>query len=186
MIFPIQKANISFQRQEKMNAENLADNWEDYRAGRQEADKELVIHFANSLFCYGYCFIKDDDLVKGCIKDIFFNVWVDKELIDPAIEAKVCLFKALRRSVIEIHTHRNVAQSLNDPFKFPIEFEFQKKSFDFLTKKRLEKFERNLSAAQMEILYLRICEKFNKSMIMEIMGLEKQMDAVYFFDTLLT
>jgi len=166
-----------------MNTENLDNIWEDFKNGSLEAYKELAIFFANSLFSYGYCFIKDDDLVKECITNVFFDIWINKKQIEPTTNAKAYIFKAFRLLLLEMQVHLKGLKTLDNLCEFTMEFEVEKNTLDVSTKVWVKKLENNLTASQMEFLYLRICENIEKSMIMDIMDRKTEVNFSFYENT---
>src|SRR5476649_2270893 len=70
--------------------------WHCFRDGDQNAYSLLLRKHDNILFSYGSRFSKDEDFVKDCIQDVFFELWNRRERIKQTPCVKAYLFKSLR------------------------------------------------------------------------------------------
>ena len=79
-----------------LNTEVMPDDqqlWLSFRGGDHNAYNLLVRKHANLLFSYGCKFSRDEDFIKDCIQDVFFELWNRREKISHAASVKAYLFK---------------------------------------------------------------------------------------------
>jgi RNA polymerase sigma factor (sigma-70 family) len=132
------------------------------------------------MFRYGIRFVGDDDFVKDCIQDVFFELWNRREKIRQAESVKSYLFKALRLRIFREKSKWKTLESLEDNYEFVIEFDTdteaniikQELSEEICLK--LRRILDGLPKRQKEILYLRFYEGMDQDKIAEIMGLNRQ------------
>jgi len=130
------------------------------------------------MFRYGVRFVDDDDFVKDCIQDVFFELWNRRDRIRQAESVKAYLFKALRLRIFREKAKWKTAESLEDNYEFIIEFDAEANIIQQELSEeiclRLRKILEHLPKRQKEILYLRFYEGMDQDKIAEIMGLNRQ------------
>jgi RNA polymerase sigma factor (sigma-70 family) len=134
--------------------------------------------YARPLFRYGIRLVKDSDLVKDCIQDIFFELWNRREKISQAVSIKSYLFKALRLRLFREQAKWNQSVMLTDDYPFSVEFSLEDKLIEQQTSEeirlKLEKALNSLPKRQKEILYLRFYENLDHDQIAQVMELNRQ------------
>jgi RNA polymerase sigma factor (sigma-70 family) len=159
-----------------MNKDNLL--WGRFRNGEADAYTELMQLYINRMFRYGMRLSADEDLVKDCIQDVFFELWNRRERIKDTPSVNAYLFKSLR---LRIHRERpkwNYAESLDDNYHFTVEYTIETKLIEEQSLReehiKLENILNSLPKRQKEILYLRFYENLDQAQIAEVMGLNRQ------------
>ena len=165
-----------------LNAEVMPDDdqqlWLSFRGGDHDAYNVLVRKHANLLFSYGCKFSKDEDFIKDCIQDVFFELWNRREKISQAASVKAYLFKSLRLRIFREQSKWNNSDSFEDTFLFKDEFNIESHLIQEQTTKeisaKLQTMLTSLTERQKEILYLHFFEDVDHDGIGRIMGLNKQ------------
>ncbi len=152
--------------------------WENFRAGSSVAYNELIRKYSNPLFRYGVRFVGDEDFVKDCIQDVFFELWNRRENIRPTASVKSYLFKSIRLRIFREKSKWTSCESLDDNYSFFIEFNVETKLIEEQTSKevraRITRILNKLPKRQKEVLYLRFYEGLDHDRISQVMGLNKQ------------
>ncbi len=152
--------------------------WLCFRGGDHNAYNLLVRKHANILFSYGCKFSKDEDFIKDCIQDVFFELWNRREKISQAASVKAYLFKSLRLRIFREQSKWNNSDSFEDTFLFRDEFNIEAHLIQEQTTKeisaKLQTMLTTLTERQKEILYLHFFEDVDHDGIGRIMGLNKQ------------
>ena len=152
--------------------------WLCFRGGDHNAYNLLLRKHANTLFSYGCRFSKDEDFIKDCIQDVFFELWNRREKISQAVSVKAYLFKSLRLRIFREQSKWNNSDSFEDTFLFKDEFNIESHLIQEQTTKeisaKLQTMLTSLTERQKEILYLHFFEDVDHDGIGRIMGLNKQ------------
>lgn len=158
--------------------ENEARLWACFREGDTAAYTRIMYLYSNALFKYGMRLFRDEDFIKDCIQDIFFELWNRRERITQTPSVRSYLFKSLRLRIYRESPKWNNTECLNEEYNFHVELNIESQLIEeqeeHTTRKRLEITINTLPKRQKEILYLRFYENFNHDMISQIMGLSKQ------------
>jgi RNA polymerase sigma factor (sigma-70 family) len=146
--------------------------------GDENSYTSLMKIFTNPMFRYGVRFVGNEDFVKDCIQDIFFELWNRREKISQAESVKAYLFKALRLRIFRERSKWESSESLDDNYEFIIEFDVEtniiKQELSQEISLKLHKILGNLPKRQKEIMYLRFYEGMDQDKIAEVMGLNRQ------------
>lgn len=150
--------------------------WTRFRAGDEDAYSTLMRSYTRLLFRYGCRLVPDDDFVKDCIQDIFFNLWEHRFTISQPVSIKAYLFKSLR---LRIFREQNKWTRASDPDDhFEVEFSIEKQLIDQQlaeeTRLKLGQLLNTLPKRQKEILYLRFYEGLSHDDISRIMTMNRQ------------
>lgn len=152
--------------------------WLSFREGDQKAYTLLLRKHANVLFAYGCKFSKDEDFVKDCIQDVFFELWNRREKISQAANVKAYLFKSLRLRIFREQSKWNNSESFEDSFLFEDDFNIESHLIQEQTSKeirqKLQTILTGLTQRQKEILYLHFFEDMDHDGIGRTMGLNRQ------------
>ncbi|RZA01182.1 MAG: sigma-70 family RNA polymerase sigma factor [Sphingobacteriaceae bacterium] len=152
--------------------------WLNFRAGDHKAYTLLLRKHANVLFSYGCKFSKDEDFVKDCIQDVFFELWNRREKISQAANVKAYLFKSLRLRIFREQSKWNNSSSFEDSFLFEDDFNIESHLIQEQTSKeirqKLQTILTGLTQRQKEILYLHFFEDMDHDGIGRTMGLNRQ------------
>lgn len=152
--------------------------WDAFRQGDSFAYTRLMHIYANTMFKYGVRLSADEDLVKDCIQDVFYELWNKRQRINTTASVKAYLLKSLRLRIYRELPKWNYAECLNDDYHFVIEYNIETHLIaEQSVKEERAKLERSLNALpprQKEILYLRFYEGLDHNRIAEVMGLNRQ------------
>jgi RNA polymerase sigma factor (sigma-70 family) len=134
--------------------------------------------FTNPMYRYGIRFVENEDFVKDCIQDVFFELWNRRERISQTESVKSYLFKALRLRIFREKSKWKHPEALDDNYEFMMEFDAEsniiKQELTDEICSKLHKILDNLPKRQKEILYLRFYEGLDQDKIAEIMELNRQ------------
>jgi RNA polymerase sigma factor (sigma-70 family) len=152
--------------------------WLNFRTGDHKAYTLLLRKHANVLFSYGCKFSKDEDFVKDCIQDVFFELWNRREKISQAANVKAYLFKSLRLRIFREQSKWNNSSSFEGSFLFEDDFNIESHLIQEQTSKeirqKLQTILTGLTQRQKEILYLHFFEDMDHDGIGRTMGLNRQ------------
>ena len=152
--------------------------WSNFKAGNHDAYTTIIQRYFNPMFIYAIRLSKDQDFVKDCIQDVFYNLWKRRENISHAESVKSYLFTAIRFRIYREQKKWNNFDELNDDYAFDAEISIEVKLIEDQNtvelKRKLETVLKNMPPRQKEILYLRFYENMDHGRIAEIMGLNQQ------------
>lgn len=162
--------------------ENTVENevWRNFRNGDSSALAHIFREYYDSLFYYGMKLVRDEDLVKDCIQNVFLKLWTRREQLGAIRYVKPYLLKTLQRHIsdeaVASGKKKNIAADLI--YEFDITFSHE----DFLIAAQISKeqgevlarFLNQLSKRQREALFLKFYEGLEYDKIADIMGLNVQ------------
>jgi RNA polymerase sigma factor (sigma-70 family) len=161
-----------------MNADSLTYLWNSFRSGNEEAYTCLMEAFMNPLYRYGIRFVHDEDFIKDCIQDVFFELWNRRDKISATPYVKSYLFKSLRLRIFREQSKWKGAEALDENYQFAVELDMETTMIELQSseavKFKMERILNDLPRRQREILYLRFYEELDQHRIAEIMGLNPQ------------
>ena len=74
--------------------------WKRIKAGETNAFHELYMQYADILFSFGSIYSKDQELVKDCIHDLFFDLYKYRKNLSDNDHIRNYLFKSLKRKIL--------------------------------------------------------------------------------------
>ena len=83
--------------QKEVNTDYLL--WKRIKAGETQAFHELYMLYAEILFSFGTIYSKDQELVKDCIHDLFFDLFKYRKNLADNDHIRNYLFKSLKRKI---------------------------------------------------------------------------------------
>jgi RNA polymerase sigma factor (sigma-70 family) len=83
--------------QKEVNTDFLL--WKRIKAGETQAFHELYMQFADILFSFGLIYSKDQEHVKDCIHDLFFDLYKYRKNLSDNDNIRNYLFKSLKRKI---------------------------------------------------------------------------------------
>jgi len=83
--------------QKEVNTDYLL--WKRVKAGETQAFHDLYMQFADILFSFGLIYSKDQELVKDCIHDLFFDLYKYRRNLSDNDHIRNYLFKSLKRKI---------------------------------------------------------------------------------------
>ena len=165
-------------KQSTKDHDNDQQLWSNFKAGNHDAYTTIIQRYFNPMFIYAIRLSKDQDFVKDCIQDVFYNLWKRRENISQAESIKSYLFTAIRFRIYREQKKWNNFDELDNDYSFDAEISIEVKLIEdqdtVELKKKLETLLNNMPPRQKEILYLRFYENMDHSRIAQIMGLNQQ------------
>lgn len=83
--------------QKEINIDYLL--WKRIKAGETNAFHELYLQYADILFSFGSIYSKDQELVKDCIHDLFYDLYKYRKNLSDNDHIRNYLFKSLKRKI---------------------------------------------------------------------------------------
>jgi len=83
--------------QKEVNTDFLL--WKRVKAGETQAFHELYMQFADILFSFGLIYSKDQEFIKDCIHDLFFDLYKYRKNLSDNDHIRNYLFKSLKRKI---------------------------------------------------------------------------------------
>lgn len=153
--------------------------WKACLTGNKEAFKEIYCRFYSLLYNYGSKLVRNKDLVKDCIQDIFIKMIQNYSSLSPTPNVKGYLIKALRNKLYDSLEKEKITDDISQYEEtFITEELFSMLSFEESESdsraRRLMKVLSELSSHQQEIIYLYYVDELNHEQIAEVMGINYQ------------
>lgn len=155
--------------------------WDSLKIGNETAYEELYRRYFQVLFSYGKRLIKDEDVVKDAIQDLFVDIWRTHKNINQAQSVKFYLISSLRRKI-----HRSLKpdylfgdywENINEqflPIHPSVEKDFTQIEEEYLNKERVNSWLIQLPERQNEALILRYFHNFEYAEIAQILDIKEQ------------
>ena len=83
--------------QKEVNSDYLL--WKRIKAGETQAYHDLYMQYADILFSFGNIYTKDQDFIKDCIHDLFFDLYKYRKNLSDNDHIRNYLFKSLKRKI---------------------------------------------------------------------------------------
>jgi len=83
--------------QKEVNSDYLL--WKRIKTGETQAFHELYMQFADILFSFGLIYSKDQEFIKDCIHDLFFDLYKYRKNLSDNDHIRNYLFKSLKRKI---------------------------------------------------------------------------------------
>jgi RNA polymerase sigma factor (sigma-70 family) len=155
--------------------------WDEFRSGSKPSFEKLITTHYRSLFNYGTKFTRDNEFVKDCIQDLFFELWKNRETVNGTNYVKSYLFKSVRNKICrELYRnkgHFHTAQ-IEENYFFDVEFSIEHHLVREQTlRETANKFSgvlNRLPKRQKEIIYLRFYQDLEVSEIVQVMEINAQ------------
>ncbi len=154
--------------------------WQEFQSGSETAYATIYRNNASLLYSYGLKLIKDKDLIKDCIQDLFVEIWDTKHKLGTVRSIKSYLYKSIRRRLIsESVKHRATIGLTTYPDTIAhatpsAEWSLlEKQKFD-QQRLELKKVLGELTDRQREIIHLKYYARLSYEEIAEVMSLSKK------------
>ncbi len=152
--------------------------WEGFKSGNQKCLSEIFLSNYDNLFTYAFHLLRDDDLAKDIIQDLFYKLWKNRTNLGDCASIKFYLIKALRSQILDYQRQKK-RTSLNSAdvaleFDYPYEDWLIATQEEEVTRSKIEKGLKSLSDRQREAIYLRFFEHTDYPKISEIMSVNIQ------------
>lgn len=154
--------------------------WESFQHGDHHAFELLFKLHYDELFHYGKKILRDEEVVKDCLQDMFYKLWKNRSGLGQVQTVRAYLYQAFRRVLYDESEKMMKKQSLmyGEGFEPPVTFSPE----DFLIQQQQadERSRRLLSAMnqltrrQREAIYLRFFGGMDYEKIAEIMEVNAQ------------
>lgn len=154
--------------------------WRHFRHGDPFALTRIFNENYDSLYFYGKKLVKDDELVKDCVQNLFLKIWTGRANLMAVKDVKPYLLKSLRRLIADqiLASNRKKALHIEAPPEFQVTYSHE----DFLiatqtTNEQGEALARtlnNLPTRQREAIFLKFYEGLDYVKIAEVMTLNVQ------------
>ena len=159
--------------------------WNAFRHGNEEAYAHIYENHFFALYNYGIKIIRNKELVKDCIQDLFINLWRTKENLGEVTSIKPYLYKALRHDLIRKLHGEGHKVSLSPEQGNHYDFEMVLSHEVHLIESQIEKEQKafllkelnTLTKRQKEVIFLKFYENLSYQEIATVMGIS--VDAVY-------
>ncbi len=156
--------------------------WKTFIEGNKTSFGELMKVFYRPLFNYGYKFLKDEELVKDTIQELFIRLWSSRERLSADVNPKAYLFASLRRALYRKIQSQSKPVLLfvneDDAGAFDLEVSAEQRIISNEANVRIAKtIAANLSrlpTRQKEVVYLKFFHNFNRNDISNAMGISRQ------------
>jgi RNA polymerase sigma factor (sigma-70 family) len=159
--------------------------WNAFKQGSEGAYAQIYENYFFALYNYGIKIIRDKDLVKDCIQDLFINLWRTKHNLGEVTTIKPYLYKSLRHDLLrkmhqESHT-RTLHPEQATHYDFEIVLSHEVALIEGQLAKEQKEFLMNelntLTKRQKEVIFLKFYENLSYQEIATVMSIS--VDAVY-------
>lgn len=165
------------------NASNIVQEcpvWRSFRNGDAMALARIFNENYDSLYYYGKKLVRDEDLVKDCVQNLFLKIWITHEKLMAVKYVRPYLLKALRRHIGDQVVALNRNKTLQEQFLNEFQIAFSHEDFLIATQVSREQSEalarslNKLSCRQREAIFLKFYEGLDYVKIAEVMALNVQ------------
>lgn len=154
--------------------------WSAFVQGDKEALSAIFLENYDDLFRYGQKMVKNHDVVKDAIQDLFLKLWKNRLNLRSVALIKPYLFRALRNHLIDLLSLQKSVVPLEADLQYPFEVVYSPE--DFMINNQLTVEVRNevinalneLMPRQREVIYLRFFEELDFETIAGIMDMNVQ------------
>ena len=146
----------------------LENNWKCMKEGNKKAFLDIYQENYNMLFSYGFTLIRDKELTKDCIQELFMEIWNTRITINHDVQnVRSYLCTWLRRKISRAQS-RNIKEKKSETFSKDFtagESSYEETLIAFQeTEEKKEKLARalnNLTKKQLEVIRLRFFENLS-------------------------
>jgi len=152
--------------------------WDDFRSGESYALSHIYYKYVQLLFGYGKNFMKDDDLIKDSIQDMFFDLIKSRQNIGETDNIKFYLLRSLRRKLVYNLKKQNLSYFRKSEnmwyaaYDDSVESNYIEEEKRQYRDKTIKEALQVLTPKQREILYYRYICEFEYEQICEIMSIK--------------
>jgi RNA polymerase sigma factor (sigma-70 family) len=154
--------------------------WESFQRGDHHAFELLFKLHYDELFHYGKKILRDEEVVKDCLQDMFYKLWKNRSGLGQVQTVRAYLYQAFRRVLYDESEKMMKKQSLLYEEGFEPQITFSPEDFLIQQQQADERSRRLLSAMnqltrrQREAIYLRFFGGMDYEKIAEIMEVNAQ------------
>lgn len=151
--------------------------WEQFKNGDKEALSRIYKSNYSFLYDYGYRILRNPDIVRECIQELFFNLITNIDSLSTPSSIRAYLIASLRRKLFNRVEYDHNYQSMDENSGYSFELVTSHEDFiidkeiDALKKSELQININKLPAREKEIIYLKYFKNMNYEEITKIMGI---------------
>jgi|AntRauMFilla1563_2_1112583.scaffolds.fasta_scaffold00590_3 RNA polymerase sigma factor (sigma-70 family) len=151
--------------------------WDEFRAGNESAFIQIYQDYFDKLYGYGMRIVRNEDLVKDAIQDMFIDLRKNRSHLGNTTSIKFYLFKCIKRKIIkEEGKWIGKLENLDPSYYFQFEYSHEQHLIDQQIneekQKKINLAIENLSPRKKEIIYYFYHEGLSYLQIQELMGLD--------------
>uniref|UniRef100_UPI0032163AC9 RNA polymerase sigma factor n=1 Tax=uncultured Draconibacterium sp. TaxID=1573823 RepID=UPI0032163AC9 len=145
--------------------------WKEFKNGNQLAFASIYNRYVDQLFKYATKLTSNRELVKDCIQEVFYDLYVRRLSLSNASNLKFYLLKSLKHTIFRKEQRERNILKLNKKIvpDFIVEYSFERElietEIEEEKKQLVNDILKELSANQKEILYLRFMQELTYSEI---------------------
>lgn len=155
--------------------------WRALCSGDRNALDQLFRLFYNPLLDYGLKIVRDEELIKDCVQELFIKVWQNRTSLSVPNSVKAYLLISIRRLILEQiklkkNRYKREMSYINEVFteEFSIEEIVYEDETDKERKKELIHALNQLNGKQKETIFLKYYHGLSNAEIAEVMGINHQ------------
>lgn len=151
--------------------------WQAFKNGDKDAFQTLYFSSFKNLYEYGMRIVRDPELVKDCIHDLFVKLWSRKSTLADVNAIKPYLLVSLRTTLynkLEKSSRMTTADiDEHQPFQmaFSVEADFINKETKWVQTQKLMEALNGLTPRQKEVIYLRYFEEMEYEEVAAVMNI---------------
>lgn len=153
--------------------------WIKFKEGDNHALSCLYSEFAHELYSYGWAIVKDEQLIKDCIQEVFIHLIDKRKKLVVTSRIHLYLFKSLRNKILEELRTKNKKQHIEkllaeeDAYEHHAERQMIDSEELKTISQKISSVLAKLPSRQREIIYLRYTEGLNYDEISELLQIDK-------------
>ena len=154
--------------------------WRNFRAGDAIALATIFNENYDSLYYYGKKLVRDEDLVKDCVQNLFLKIWTTRHNLMAVKYVRPYLLKSLRRHLGDQVVAQSRKKAQQDQFQSEFQITFSHEDFLIALQTSQEQSEalarslNSLPSRQREVIFLKFYEGLDYLKIAEVMALNVQ------------
>ncbi len=155
--------------------------WLRLQQGEPRALDELVRRHARPLLKYGCRFWSDEEEVKDCLQDLFAELWLRRERLEPVRSVRAYLLTALHNRLLNVHRadlRRTPWSEETETLPFLSYFSVEDQWIEDETEReqlrRLNEYINALPPRQREAIYLKYYQNLTNEEIAEVLQINYQ------------
>jgi len=151
--------------------------WERFKNGDRNALSLIYKSNYSFLYDYGYRIIRNHDIVRECIQELFFNIITHVDSLSTPRSIRAYLIASLRRKLFNRMEYDHNYQLMDEDSGYSFELVTSHEDFiideeiDSLKKSELQININKLPAREKEIIYLKYFKNMEYEEITKIMGI---------------
>ena len=153
--------------------------WQSFLSGNKKSFEDIYNKYYSSLYEYAIRKLKDEELVRDAIQNLFVKLWSNKKNLGTTDNIKYYLFASLKNQILNLNIQQSnqnkYLTNLSNSETFTLEFD----SINYLEQKELNQIQiENIQNAlnfltdkQKEVIYLKYFEELEYDHIAELMDI---------------